>query len=242
MDYFDMNIGFSTGAVAFGDFRLGLELLACHHLYGVELSALRGPELLPLIEALDHLDLHRYRYVSFHAPSRFEASDESRIVKLLEPVVERGWPIICHPDAIVSDSLWKSIESSLCFENMDKRKPVGRTAAELDRIFDRFPNSALCFDIGHAWQLDRTMSEAWQILRRHRSRIKQVHVSEVNTHSEHVPLTLASATAFAKVAEYIPHEVPWIIESVISSTHEIKREIDFVQHFFSRRLPQLVTD
>ena len=36
-----MHIGFSTGAVALGDFRLGIERLALYELYGLELSALR---------------------------------------------------------------------------------------------------------------------------------------------------------------------------------------------------------
>jgi hypothetical protein len=242
MDCFEMRIGFSTGAVAFGDFRLGLERLTPHQLYATELSALRGQELAPLVDALADLDLGRYRYVSFHAPSRFEASDERRIVKLLHRIAELGWPIVCHPDAIHETALWTPLARSLCFENLDKRKPIGRVANELDAIFDRFPESSLCLDLGHAWQVDRTMSEAREMIRRFRDRIKQVHVSEVNTQSEHVPLTLASTTAYMKVAEYIPDEAPWIIESAVSSSNDISREIECVRQSFARKLPHVVAE
>jgi hypothetical protein len=236
-----MRIGFSTGAVAFGDFRLGLERLSPYKLYGVELSALRENELEPLIDALDELDLAPYKYISFHAPSRFDANAESRIVRLLRLVADHRWPIVCHPEAIIDANRWAELGSSLCFENMDKRKPVGRTADELDRIFERFPNAGLCLDLGHAWQVDRTMSEARQIIRRFRQRIRQVHVSEVNTNSEHVPLTLSTATAFSKVAQYIPGEVTWMIESVVAPG-DIGREIEFVRESFSPRLLTLIAD
>jgi len=237
-----MRIGFSTGAVAFGDFRLGLERLAPHQLYAIELSALRGHELAPLIDALHELNLGQYRYVSFHAPSRFDASDERRIVTLLQRIAELGWPIVCHPDAMHETALWTPLAPSLCFENMDKRKPIGRVANELEFIFDQFSKSSLCLDLGHAWQVDRTMSEAREMIRRFRDRIKQVHVSEVNTQSEHVPLTLAGTTAYMRVAEYIPDEAPWIIESVVSSSANIAREIECVRQSFARKLPHLVAD
>src|ERR1700678_354844 len=109
-----MHIGFSTGAIAFGDFRLALERLSRYNLYGVELSALREKELLPLIEALDELDLSGYRYISFHAPSQFDRIAESHIVRLLRMVAVRKWSIVCHPEAISDTDLWAGLGSSLC--------------------------------------------------------------------------------------------------------------------------------
>ncbi len=47
------DIGFSSGALAKGDFREALRMLAPHSLHCVELSALRVNEIAPLIEALD---------------------------------------------------------------------------------------------------------------------------------------------------------------------------------------------
>src|SRR5260370_9228481 len=96
---------------------------------------------------------------------------------------------------------------------MDKRKPVGQTAKYLTRIFEMLPNASLCFDIGHARQVDPTMSEAWAILQLFRNRIKQLHVSEVNTQSKHDPISLESILAFQKVSHLLPADVPIILES-----------------------------
>ena len=62
-------IGFSTGALSRGDYRQALEMLADKDVSAVELSALRQEELRPLVEDLDNLDLSRFRYIAFHAPS-----------------------------------------------------------------------------------------------------------------------------------------------------------------------------
>ena len=43
-----------------------------------------------------------------------------------------------------TDGLWRSFGESIYIENMDKRKPVGRTAAELKSLFERFPASRGC--------------------------------------------------------------------------------------------------
>ena len=56
-------IGFSTGALARGDFRRALASLQAHRIDIVELSALRMEELEPLIAALPGLDLERFTFV-----------------------------------------------------------------------------------------------------------------------------------------------------------------------------------
>ena len=63
-------IGFSTGALAKGDFATGLEVQRyVARIDAVELSALRDYELPNLVDAIPNLDLHGFEYVSFHAPS-----------------------------------------------------------------------------------------------------------------------------------------------------------------------------
>jgi hypothetical protein len=108
---------------------------------------------------------------------------------------------------------------------MDKRKPIGQTALDLGKFFDALPNACLCFDIGHARQVDPTMSEAWAILQRFRNRIKQLHVSEVNTQSKHDPISLESILAFQKVSHLVPADVPIILESRVEES-EINEEIE----------------
>jgi hypothetical protein len=217
-------IGFSTGALARGDFRRALGMLADKKVNAVELSALRQDELAPLVEQLDQLDLSKFEYISFHAPSAIEQAYESAAIELLAAVAGRKWPIIVHPDAMHAPRDWAVLGDCLCIENMDKRKPIGQTATDLAKIFEMLPDASLCFDIGHARQVDPTMSEAWSILRRFQGRIKQLHVSEVNTQSKHDPISYASFLAFQKVSHLLPTEAPIILESRVEES-EISEEI-----------------
>ena len=217
-------IGFSTGAISLGDFRCGVNILRARHISVVELSALRQVELAPLVDALATLDLSAFRYVSVHAPSYLDSGVEREAVCLLEKVLKQQLPIIVHPDAITDFDLWTSLGNLLLVENMDKRKPAGRTASELASIFKKLPEASFCFDIGHARQVDPTMSEATLILRAFGDRLRQLHVSEVNTRSTHDPLTAGAISAFNKVFHLIPDEVPIILESRVSED-QIENEI-----------------
>jgi hypothetical protein len=104
----------------------------------------------------------------------------------------------------------------LCIENMDKRKPIGRSARELGRIFEHLPDASFCFDIGHARQCDPTMTEAYLMLREFASKLLQVHVSEVNTGSKHDVLSFTSILAYQEVAHLIPPHVPLILETPVA--------------------------
>jgi hypothetical protein len=212
-------IGFSTGALARGDYRQALKMLADKDLNAVELSALRQEELQPLVEDLDNLDLRKFRYVAFHAPSSLDPLFEAATIELLEHVAARGWPIIIHPNTMHNTEAWAHFGTLLCIENMDKRKPIGQTAADLAKIFDLLPSASLCFDIGHARQVDPTMSEATAILQVYCTRLRQLHVSEVNTQSKHDPLSLESMLAFQRVATLVPRDVPIIMESRVDESH-----------------------
>jgi len=226
----ERTVGFSTGALAFGDFRRALTMLLRRNVSAVELSALRQPELDPLSEALSELDsdLSRFTYVAVHAPSSIAHDTEPQVVSALAEFASIGYPIVVHPDAIHDFSLWRQLGDLLCVENMDKRKPIGRTADELGVIFEKLPNASLCFDLGHARQVDPTMTEAYLILKTYESKLRQVHVSEVNTCSRHERLSLWSIKAFQHVAEFIPESVPIIIESVIGEC-EIEPELRRVE-------------
>jgi hypothetical protein len=225
-------IGFSTGALALGDFRCALAILRSKsEVDAVELSALREQELIPLIEALPSLDLQHFRHVSFHAPSSMSGDFEVVATKRLEEVASRNWLIVVHPDVITKPDLWKCLGERLCVENMDKRKPIGQTADQLQEVFDKLPSSSFCFDVGHARQVDPTMTEAFMILRRFRLRLRQLHVSEVNSDSRHGELTLEASLAFRRLASVIPQDVPAIIESRVPKP-DIDREVRLVRDLF----------
>jgi hypothetical protein len=210
-------IGFSTGALAQSDFRRGLAMQDRQALEAVELSALRDAELQPLLAALSSLDVSSYHYVSFHAPSQLTSLSEADLVSHLKTLLPRRWPIIVHPDAITDFRLWEGFGEWLCIENMDKRKPIGRTVEELEQIFRELPQASFCFDIGHARQIDPTMSQAAFLLRAYGDRLKQLHVSEVNSRSKHEALNYTAVTAFRKVAHLVPPTTPLILETPITA-------------------------
>ena len=211
-------IGFSTGALAYGDFRRGLEILRGVPTSAVELSALRESELAPLVDSLGSLDLGPFTYVSFHAPSKFPKEHEKEVIHLLRKVAAQGFRIVLHPDAIYDASAWKSFGSLLLIENMDKRNAIGRTERELSEVFTMLPEAGLCFDIGHCRQVDPTMNESYLILKTFGDKLRQLHLSEVNSRSTHDALSQASICAFEKVAYLIPEHIPVILESPVDGS------------------------
>lgn len=222
------SVGFSTGALALDDFLSALDMLQGKGTDAIELSALRERELIPLVDALPSLDLRAFKHISFHVPSSMSAGFEAVATRKLQEVANRGWLIVVHPDVIDRFDQWAAFGDRLCIENMDKRKPVGQTADQLESIFDKLPNASFCMDLGHARQVDPTMTEAFLILRRFRSKLKQLHISEVNSDSRHGELTLEACMAFRKIAEMIPNDIPAILESRVPSP-DINREIKLVR-------------
>lgn len=208
-------IGFSTGALARGDFRGALAILHRFHISVVELSALRAEELVPLVNAIPTLDLTEFSFVSLHAPSRFGPEDEEAVLRLLASVAEQGYPIVVHPDVIYSPDKWTVLGNNLLIENMDKRKPVGRTAAELQAFFNALPAARFCFDVGHARQVDPSMTEAVLLLDAFGERLAEIHMSEVNTASRHDPISRNAVAAFSAVLSSIPEDIPIILEPLI---------------------------
>jgi hypothetical protein len=217
-------IGFSTGALTRGDFRAALQILKETHVRAVELSALRQDELIPLVRDLDALDLREFQYKAFHAPSAMDQDFEPIAIDALHEVAVREWPIVVHPDAMYDPSRWEHFGDLLCIENMDKRKSIGQTVEHLSEVFRALPRASFCFDIGHARQVDPTMSEAAAILQFCRGRLRQVHVSEVNSQSKHDPISFESILAFRKIAHLIPENVPAIVESRVEK-EEVEEEI-----------------
>ena len=208
-------VGFSTGAVAKGNFRRALDLLREHHVDVVELSALRVDELEPLVAAIPDLDLGPFSFVSVHAPSRFARESERWVVGQLESVADRGFPVVVHPDVIFTPRMWGGLGEKLLVENMDKRKPVGRNVSEVQPFFELLPDARFCFDIGHARQVDPSMTEASLLLRAFGDRLAEVHISEVNPASRHDPISRNAVKAFQTVEADIPEHVPIILETLI---------------------------
>ncbi|HEV2498264.1 MAG TPA: hypothetical protein VGY31_01630 [Terriglobia bacterium] len=236
-------IGYSTGALAYENFRRGVEMLRKRPIHALELSALREAELRPLLDGLGELNLSQFSYISFHAPSAFSPQSEEWIVERLGEISRRGWPIVLHPDAVHNYALWRPLGSALLVENMDRRKPSGRTVPELEHIFNVLPEACLCFDLGHARQVDTTMTTAHLILKRFADRLRQVHLSEVNTNSKHDRLSYGAILAYQKVAALVPKNVPVILETPVTEQEidaEIKRATEALTTKWNERKRQMV--
>ena len=232
-------IGFSTGALALGDFRRGLDLQRRADVQAVELSALREDELDGLISALPTLDLAQFSFRSFHAPSQLIRLSNSELVDRLRPVAEQRLPIVVHPDIIDDFAVWRTLGSAVSLENMDQRKRVCRTAKEMEPFFENLPDARFCFDIGHARQVDPTMSIAVDLLLRFQDRLAEVHISEVNWQCRHVAISSAAVLAFWKVSTLIPNTIPIIIESLILP-EQIDKELETVRRCLRSEQPLLV--
>lgn len=219
-------IGFSSGALALGDFRRALAMLADAGLPVLELSALRVGELEPLVAALDELGVERrFDYVSFHAPSRIALEEEATVVEHLRRVVDRGWPVIVHPGVMWTPALWRSFGAALCIENMDGRNTTGRTCPELGELFATYPAASFCLDLGHARQIDPSMVEAHRMLCQFGERLRQIHLSDVTVSCAHARISLPAKFAFQGVARLIPERTPIVLEAVLSSAREMEPEV-----------------
>lgn len=235
-------IGFSTGALALSDFRRGVELQCRGDITACELSALREWELDGLLCALPELDLSHFHYLSFHAPSRLDKLDDKRIVEKLSPLASRRIPIVVHPDIIRDFAPWKELGDLLLLENMDSRKGVCQTAYDMDWFFQKLPSARFCFDIAHARQIDPTMSIAADLLLRFRSRLAEIHISEVNWQCKHVSIGTAAKWAYRRIARLIPKDTPVIVESLLQGELIDKSSSDVISRELAKVRASLRTD
>jgi hypothetical protein len=215
--------GFSTGALERGDFRKAVSWIKDSGIKVLELSALRYDELRPLVESLDGLPLASFDYISVHAPSSFPESKETEVIDLLLPISQRGWNVIVHPDVIYHPERWKLLGDRLLIENMDRRKPIGRTATELKSLFRELPDAQLCLDVAHARQLDTSLTLLWEIICDFGDRIKEVHISELDSFCRHRPMSIGAVKDYQRIADSIGSLTPVVIESMIDGSREFLR-------------------
>jgi hypothetical protein len=205
--------GVSTGV--FEDLRCSWQELvaeSCHvSTYAVELSALSEDELPGLIAYLAGNPRLPFRYVSVHAPVKNRALDDVATAGLLGELPLWVRSIVTHPDALHDLAPYRRLETRLVLENMDNRKGTGRTADELEVVFDQLPAAGFCLDVAHAYSVDPSMRVAAELLDRFRSRLRQVHLSSLRD-GRHVALTEDDEALFAAILARC-RDVPWILEA-----------------------------
>ena len=107
---------------------------------------------------------------------------------------------------------YRALGSALVLENMDARKPTGRTVAELAPYFAVLPEAGFCLDVAHVLSIDATMETGERLLDAFAGRLRHLHVSSVDGRCRHVPLTVEHETRFAELLRRCP-DVPWILEA-----------------------------
>jgi sugar phosphate isomerase/epimerase len=117
-----------------------------------------------------------------------------------------------HPDVIVDPAPYRRLGAILVVENMDPRKPTGRTADELAPLLAALPEAGLCFDVAHAAAVDPTLREAHRLLDRFCGRLRHLHVSSLDEECHHEPLRDADESAWSSVLRRC-RDVPWILEA-----------------------------
>lgn len=207
-------MGVSTGFMwsTRGDWASQVAEAARMSTFAVELSILSEPELPSLLGFLEAGYPLSFRYVSVHGPSKDRAVSEEELVHSLAQLAEHCDGIVMHPDTIQDPWAYRPLGSKLIIENMDDRKRFGRTARELESLFEILPLAGFCFDIAHAWSIDPTMSVGEELLETYKLRLRHVHLSSLSEDLHHVPLTRHDEGLFWPLLSRCL-DVPWILEA-----------------------------
>jgi len=209
-----LTLGCSTGYMA--QMRNDWERLVDHAAtvssIAIELSAVSASELPGLLGYLDSAPRLPFLFVSVHAPSKGLNGDEPAHVDALSSMPAWVDAIVVHPDTISDSTLYRRLGRRLVIENMDTRKSTGRVADDLALLFAQLPAAGLCLDVAHAKDVDPTMGEASEILRRFSSRLSHVHVSSLDEAQHHISLSVADEALFESVLTRC-RDVPWILEA-----------------------------
>lgn len=137
---------------------------------------------------------------------------EAALAQVLGALSTNVQGVVMHPDTIEDPSHFRALGQKLLIENMDARKPDGRTVAELSSWFTALPEAGFCFDIAHAWSIDDSMTVGGELLDAFRSRLRHLHVSSMDADLRHVTLTEEDEATFAPLLRRCT-DVPWIFEA-----------------------------
>jgi hypothetical protein len=226
-------IGFSTGSLLPGDTRQSLRMVRDLGATAIELSALRAREIPELLQTVESNPWDGFRYVSVHAPSRYPGLSEAEIVRQLRPVIERGWSLTIHPDAIEDWHVWAGLGPLACVENMDSRKSGGRTVRELEEVFRRLPAATFCLDVAHARNLDPSLALLRDLIESFGPRMRQIHLSEVDGHCVHHAMSPVAVSEYEKITSLIGLQIPILLETPVDAD-QAKHQLDLARELFGK--------
>ncbi len=207
-------VGCSTGYMADSreDWPALVDEAARTSSFAIELSALSERELPGLVRYLRDAPQLPFRFVSVHGPSKGREMSDRDLANALAQLPRWVSAIVLHPDAMDDVAAYRVLGRRLSMENMDARKALGQTAADLDPYFAELPDARLCFDIAHAKAVDPSLEVGREILARFASRLSHVHLSSLDEDQKHVPLTDEDQALFSGLLSRCT-DVPWILEA-----------------------------
>lgn len=97
-------------------------------------------------EELEKLDNYKYNTLHLH----WFKKDDIEWIEYCIKTIPHFHHFTLHPDATDFESITKSIEKYISFENMDIRKISYRQPEEMIKLFNNFPESSFTYDINHA--------------------------------------------------------------------------------------------
>jgi len=218
-------IGFSSGVLDPVDPLHAIEWTLKAGLSAIELSSLRLAELDEVARSVRDPGLSRLAWVSIHAPSDIPADREEGIVTRLVEISRGRYPVVVHPDTMHDRSLWRVLGPLLLLENMDQRKRMGQFAEDFIALFEDLPEAGLCLDVAHLRQVDPTLTEGFKFLRLFGRRLRQIHMSELSTESEHRPISLHASSYLKRFLSAVPAHIPAIVESGVKMQNPL-RDLD----------------
>jgi len=221
-----MLLGFSTGCL-YKTRKSILEiikLIADIGCNAIELAFLDIDELNTLDDLIKGT-FRAFEYVSFHAPALDFIYQDEKVTKDLLDKIQRAYNnfnleiVVIHPDRIASWEVFNNFSISPAIENMDNRKPVGKTVRSLQDLFNRYEMD-MVLDLMHCYTNDKSMNLARELSVNFKDKIKEIHLSGFDKH--HAPLYKTKQT---EIIEAIPDKnLPIIIESVNLHPNDLKRE------------------
>ncbi len=153
-----------------------------------------------------------FGHISVHGPSKGWDGTPAALATALAAIPAQVDGIVMHPETLGDPAAFADLGARLRLENMDTRKPDGRTAAELARFFELLPDARFCLDVAHAQLHDPSMGLALELVDAFADRLAEVHVSSIEPDGDHVPLRAADAEAFMPVLKRCAG-VPWVLEA-----------------------------
>ena len=216
--------GFSTGQLSMPDFKARIKLLTALGATAIEFTP--SYQELHLLPDILKSTSKEFVHVSVHSPT--PENKEQELIDLLHPISRQGVDVIVHPDDMKDLSLWCSIGSRLCLENMDNQKTMGQTQNDLSPMFDLLPEAGFCLDLGHAYQIDRSMDLTLSLIKAFAPRLRQLHISQVTPTGPHTNIGPDAQKAYQTIARRLPKHLSVIIESfgLLQDTPECRRQFE----------------